>query len=359
MGKIKALGSSVIRLITAPFRLAYKGIKKSVIGVWRGFMGTLRAIIATPRMIFTLPGKTYRGLKKLRDKVLSIVQYLESETGKWIMIWKFVKAPYSLLRAVGLNPQSAMAVIGIATVGTTTAVAVEALEPPKFSDAIAGEFYAPNDIPIFTDERFNTLLVTVSSTPLDSLIVSSTSLGTIYGGSLPQGATTSVDISGTSANRLTIGELTLDRLRCKQLKLSEINVNTLRVTSNIADGISFATSAGSGLQTRSRNIIGGNHSAAILEQAGGTYDRFVVQVANGITDASIGELTLTDTLTRGGLCRLKFIDASVITIKDSIIGSGSGINSKDFVIEDTVMSQNTYLSGNLEMAVAEPIVRTN
>ena len=348
MGKLKALGSKVIKLITVPFRLAYKGIKK-----------TLKIIIATPRAIFLTPYKFYKGLKKIRDKILSIVNYLESETGKWVMLWKFAKAPYSLLRSLGLNPQTAMAVLGVATVGTTTAVAVEALEPPKFSDAIPGEYFAPNDIPIFTDERFNTLLVTISSTPLDSLIVKSTSLGTIYGGALPGSATTAIDIGGTPANRLTIADLTIERLRCKQLKIFETNVNRLTVTSNLADGISFASSAGSGLSNRPRAVIMGNHGAAKLEQSGGTYDRFVVAVANGITDASIGELILTDTLTRGGLCRISYADVGNLTIASSIIGSGSGIGSKDFVIEDTTTSQHTTLSQNLEMAIAEPIVRTN
>ena len=357
MGKIKALGSSVIKLITAPFRLAYKGIKKSVIGVWRGFMGTIRAIIATPRMIFTLPGKTYRGLKKVRDKVLSIVQYLESETGKWIMIWKFVKAPYSLLRAVGLNPQSALAVLGLAFAGGTTAVAAEVLEPPKFSDAIAGDFVGPNDIPVFTDARYQTLRLSISSTPLDSLIISSTSLGTIYGGALSQGATTAIDIGGTPTNRLTIGSLTIERLRCKQFKMFETNVNRLTVTNNLADGLSYSVSAGSGLSNRPRAIIMGNHGAAKLEQSAGNYDRLVVTAIH--PDAAIGTFILSDTLTRGGLCRVSYADVGELVLDSNIVGDYSGLAVKSMVIEDTTTAQHIVMSQNLEMAVAEPMVRTN
>ena len=348
MGILRAIVLAVWAGITSPFRFAFKGL-----------LAFLKGIIATPRAILSLPGTLYKGLKKLRDKILAIVNYLESETGKWIMIWKFVKSPYSLLRACGLNVQTSMAVLGLATVGGTTAVAVEALEPPKFSDAIPGEFYAPNDIPVFTDEKFNTLLITMSSTPLDSLIVKSTSLGTIYGGTLPAGATTAIDIGGTAANRLTIANLTIERLRCKQFKLFETNVNTLTVTDNVADGISFAPSAGSGLSNRPRSVIMGNHGAAKLEQSGGTYDRFVVAVKNGELNASIGELILSDTLTRGGLCRISYADIGNLKLDSNIVGDGTGISTKSMVIEDTTTAQHIVLSQNLEMAIAEPIARTN
>ena len=348
MNRLRAISSAIIRVVTLPFRLLYRAV-----------IATARGIKATPRKILHTPVMIYRGLKKLRDKILSIVQYLESETGKWIMIWKFVKSPYSLLRACGLNVQTSMAVLGLATVGGTTAVAVEALEPPKFSDAIPGEFYAPNDIPVFTDDKFNTLLITMSSTPLDSLIVESTSLGTIYGGALPSGATTAIDIGGTAANRLTIANLTIERLRCKQFKLFETNVNTLTVTNNVADGISYAPSAGSGLSNRPRSVIMGNHGAAKLEQSGGTYDRFVVAVKNGELNASIGELILTDTLTRGGLCRISYADIGNLKLDSNIIGDGSGISTKSMVIEDTTTAQHIVLSQNLEMATTEPIARTN
>ena len=357
MNMLRAIPSAIIRVVTLPFRLLYRAVRALLYKILAAILATARGIKATPRKILHTPVMIYRGLKKLRDKILSIVQYLESETGKWIMIWKFVKAPYSLLRAVGMNPQSALAVLGLAFAGGSTAIAVEALEPPKFSDAIAGDFVGPNDIPVFTDARYQTLRLSISSTPLDSLIISSTSLGTIYGGALSSGATTAIDIGGTPTNRLTIGSLTIERLRCKQFKMFETNVNRLTVTNNLADGLSYSISAGSGLSNRPRAIIMGNHGAAKLEQSAGNYDRLVVTAIH--PDAAIGTFILSDTLTRGGLCRVSYADVGELVLDSNIVGDSSGLAVKSMGIEDTTTAQHILMSQNLEMAIAEPIVRTN
>jgi hypothetical protein len=322
----------------------------------------VRAIRATPHKILMSPVVLYRKLAKIRNWLFDKIEYLNAESKKWATVFKVLMSPYSLLLKMGFTPNMAISFLAIGGVASGGAIVNETILAEKtFENRVPGEYFAPNNVPsqTFTDERYNTLLVTISSTPLDSLILSSTSLGTIYGGALPGSATTAIDIGGTAANRLTIADLTIERLRCKQLKIFETNINTLKVTNNMADGISIGVSAGSGLSNRPRSVIMGNHGAARLEQSGGTFDRFVVAVKNGELNASIGELILSDTLTRGGLCRISYADIGNLTLDSNIIGSGSGIASKDMVLESTTTSQHTTLSQNLEMALAEPIVRTN
>ena len=358
------LGSFVkaARFYARPFRFLYVIPMKVYRKAMTFLKKCIRAIIATPRKIIMGPVVLYRRLAKIRNWIFDKIEYLNAESKKWATVFKVIMSPYSLLLKMGFSPNMALSVLAVGGIASGGAVVNETLLAEKtFENRVAGEYFAPNNVPtqVFTDERYNTLLVTISSTPLDSLILSATSLGTIYGGSLPGSATTAIDIGGTPANRLTIADLTIERLRCKQLKIFETNINTLRVTNNMADGISIGVSAGSGLSNRPRSVIMGNHGAAKLEQSGGTFDRFVVSVANGITDASIGELILSDTLTRGGLCRISYADVGNLTLDSNIIGSGSGIGAKDFVLESTTTSQHTTLSQNLEMAIAEPIVRTN
>ena len=353
---------NTLRFYVRPLRFLYVIPMKLYRKIVELLKKLVRAIRATPRKILMSPVVLYRKLAKIRNWIFDKIEYLNTESQKWATVFKVIMSPYSLLLKMGFSPNMAISLLAVGGVATTgVAVDQTLLAEKTFENRVPGEYFAPNNVPtqVFTDERYNTLLVTISSTPLDSLILSATSLGTIYGGSLPGSATTSIDISGTAANRLTIANLTIERLRCKQLKIFETNINTLRVTNNMADGISIGVSAGSGLSNRPRSVIMGNHGAAKLEQSGGTFDRFVVSVANGITDASIGELILSDTLTRGGLCRISYADVGNLTLDSNIIGSGSGIGAKDFVLESTTTSQHTTLSQNLEMAIAEPIVRTN
>jgi hypothetical protein len=365
MNIIKAfIGSFIeaLRFFAQPFKVFYIIPMKVYRKAMTFLKKCVRAIRATPRKVIMGPVVLYRRLAKIRNWIFDKIEYLNAESKKWATVFKVIMSPYSLLLKMGFSPNMALSLLAVGGVASTGAVVNETLLAEKtFENRVAGEYFAPNNVPtqVFTDERYNTLLVTISSTPLDSLILSATSLGTIYGGSLPGSATTAIDIGGTAANRLTIADLTIERLRCKQLKIFETNINTLRVTNNMADGISIGVSAGSGLSNRPRSVIMGNHGAAKLEQSGGTFDRFVVSVANGITDASIGELILSDTLTRGGLCRISYADIGNLTLDSSIFGSGSGIGSKDLVLESTTTSQHTTLSQNLEMAIAEPIVRTN
>ena len=358
------LGSFVeaLRFFAQPFKFLYEKITVILLKLLSVISATVRAIKATPHKVLMSPVVLYRKLAKIRNWLFDKIEYLNAESKKWATVFKVLMSPYSLLLKMGFTPNMAISFLAIGGVASGGAIVNETILAEKtFENRVAGEYFAPNNVPsqTFTDERYNTLLVTISSTPLDSLILSSTSLGTIYGGALPGSATTAIDIGGTAANRLTIADLTIERLRCKQLKIFETNINTLKVTNNMADGISIGVSAGSGLSNRPRSVIMGNHGAARLEQSGGTFDRFVVAVKNGELNASIGELILSDTLTRGGLCRISYADIGNLTLDSNIIGSGSGIASKDMVLESTTTSQHTTLSQNLEMALAEPIVRTN
>ena len=78
------------------------------------------------------PMRSYNKVKVWRDKILDTVNYLQSESAKWKALFTTLKAPYSLLRGLGLNPQMAATFLFAGSVATTGVVAAEVMEGRRF-----------------------------------------------------------------------------------------------------------------------------------------------------------------------------------------------------------------------------------
>ena len=146
------------------------------------------------------PGHTYRRAIFYRDKILATVEMLQSESAKWKALFTTLKAPYTLLRAMGVSPNMAVTLLIGGSVATTGVVAAEIMEPPSFSKGHAGIYDAPGDAPIFFAEKFNTLRVDLGATSVGNITISDTTLGTAFTGSaLPSGETSPIIIGGKPA----------------------------------------------------------------------------------------------------------------------------------------------------------------
>ena len=84
------------------------------------------------------PMRSYNKVKVWRDKILDTVNYLQSESAKWKALFTTLKAPYSLLRGMGLNPQMAATFLFAGAVATTGVVAAEVMEGRSFSRVTQG-----------------------------------------------------------------------------------------------------------------------------------------------------------------------------------------------------------------------------
>ena len=310
------------------------------------------------------PGHTYRRIIFYRDWILAKVDYLQSESAKWKALFTTLKAPYTLLRAMGLNPQMAATFLFAGSVATTGVVAAEVLEGRSFSRGDSGVYAAslvgnnaPLDVPTSYTEGDNTLMINLGSTPVREIVIENVSVGTVFTGSvLPSGQQNVVDIGGNvvtggTNTRLEVGHLIFEGSRCKKLELVDINAHTINVIGNASDGQSIAPSPGT---ARMLAIGGGHHQADAMVTSGGTYDRIQIQAPVSATNGRIGTLRLSNLYTKGGICALYKLTVGTMDILLNEVGMGDGFSTKEFSITTSVTGANITIQDNVEVTIAEP-----
>ena len=310
------------------------------------------------------PGHTYRRIIFYRDWILAKVDYLQSESAKWKALFTTLKAPYTLLRAMGLNPQMAATFLFAGSVATTGVVAAEVLEGRSFSRGDSGVYAAslvgnnaPLDVPTSYTEGDNTLMINLGSTPVREIVIENVSVGTVFTGSvLPSGQQNVVDIGGNvvtggTNTRLEVGHLIFEGSRCKKLELVDINAHTINVIGNASDGQSIAPSPGT---ARMLAIGGGHHQADAMVTSGGTYDRIQIQAPVSATNGRIGTLRLSNLYTKGGICALYKLTVGTLDILVNEVGMGDGFSTKEFSITTSVTGANITIQDNVEVTIAEP-----
>jgi len=284
------------------------------------------------------------------------------------MAFNIAKSPYSLLRALGFSPQMALGLLTVSsTVGSGIVVNETLLAERSFTAGDAGIYAAPNNIPSETlesammfrkeNKEDNTLRIVLASTPVSEIGIYDVTIGTAYASSsLPSGKAEAVlvegtDVSGGTATRLYIGELTIQKSRCKSMDFSDINAHTINIIGNASDGQSISQTAGT---SRMRAIGGGHHQASAMITRGGTYDRIWLDAPNSGVNGKVDKLILSNLWTKGGTCTFRQMDIGTLNIKLNEIGNGDGFATKEFTVATTVTAQVWNVTGNVEVSVAEP-----
>ncbi len=328
----------------------------------------IRAIKASPRACLNAPVKTYRKLRAGRDWLFDKIEYLNSESKKWKMAFNIAKSPYSLLRALGFSPQMAVGLLTVSsTVGSGVVINETILAERSFTAGDAGIYAAPNNIPSETlesammfrkeNKEDNTLRIVLAATPVSEIGIYDVTIGTAYTSStLPSGKAEAVlvegtDVSGGTATRIHIGELTIEKSRCKSMDFSDINAHTINIIGNASDGQSISQTAGT---SRMRAIGGGHHQASAMITRGGTYDRIWLDAPNSGVNGKVDKLILSNLWTKGGSCTFRQMDIGTLNIKLNEVGQGNGFDSKEFTVATTVTAQVWNVTGNVEVSIAEP-----
>ena len=322
-------------------------------------LGTVRN---SPRMVLRSPVSTYRSLCRTRDWVVTKIEYLETESKKWKTLFNVVKAPYSILRACGLSPQMASILLAGSTVAGGGVVVNETiLAERSFKAGDSGIYAAPSDVPTTYTEGDNTLRIKLGSTAVRESKIENVSVGTVFTGSaLPTGQTTAILVGGVDVTEgtdtvLEIGELIIEKSRCKSMDFSNINAHTINVIGNASDGQSINTSPGSSTSTnRMRAIGGGHHQAAALVTSGGTYDRIHIDAPTSAVNGKIHKLHLSNLFTSGGPCTFERMNLGTLTIQFNEIGNGDGFATKEFSIAESVTAANWNVTDNVEVTIAQP-----
>ena len=308
------------------------------------------------------PMRSYNKVKVWRDKILDTVNYRQSESAKWKALFTTLKAPYSLLRGLGLNPQMAATFLFAGSVATTGVVAAEVMEGRSFSRGDSGNYEASLvggilDIPTSYEEGDNTLMISLGNTPVREITIENVSVGSVFTGSaLPSGQQNVVDVGGNvvtggTNTRLEVGHLIFENSRCKKLELIDVNAHTINIIGNASDGQSIAPSPGT---ARMLAIGGGHHQADSMVTSGGTYDRIHIQAPTSGVNGRVGTLRLSNLYTKGGICALYKLTIGTLDVLTNEVGEGNGFSTKEFVVATSVTGANINITDNVEVTIAEP-----
>jgi hypothetical protein len=294
-----------------------------------------------------------------RDWFFAKVEYVHSESAKWRAMWTGLKAPYSFLRMMGLSPQMAVGLLAVgSTAGTGVIVNETVFAERSFARGDAGNYSAPLDIPTSYSDSDNTLRIDLhGSTPVGEITISDVTLGTAFTGStLPQGQTSVISIGGTAtssgftATWLEVGHLVIDRWRCTNFEMSDVETHTLHIIANSSDGQSISPIPG----TPRRRAIGGGNRADSMRTKGGTYDQLVLGAPTSGINGKVDKLTLSNLYTKGGLCKVSRIKADKIEVLLSEFGAGNGFGTKEFVVKNTVVYKVAVIEDNVEVSISPP-----
>jgi hypothetical protein len=258
---------------------------------------------------------------------------------------------------MGLSPQMAA---GLLVAGSTVGGGVVVNEtiidrPPSFAAGDPGVYNAPSDSPIFTAKEFNTLRLDLGSTPIGVVEISDITVGTAYAGSaLPSGETKPVIVGGLptvadpafTGTYLEVGHMTVDRWRCTQLTLTNIEAHNLIVRDNASDGQSISAVAGT---PRDRAISGGNRADDMIT-SGGYYDQVKITSATTAVNGKIDRLIMSNIWTKGGACVLDRIKAGTLEI---ILNEVGGFATKDFIIATSVIYKSFVNEDNVEVSITQ------
>ena len=337
---VGAIGISAALLLIAGLLLvqdplqALKSFRKSPLGLYRSALGG-------------------------RNWLMAKVEYLQTESAKWKAFFNMLKAPYSMLRAMGFSPQMATGLLLAGSTVTGGVVVNETLLAEKsFKGGDSGIYSAPLDTPVQYVEGDNTLRIDLGTTPVREITIENVSVGTVFTGSaLPSGEQNVVQVSGNpaasnfNATRLEVGTLIFENSRCKKLTLSDIQAHTIIIQGNASDGQSIAPSPGT---SRMRAIGGGHHQADEMVTSGGLYDRIWIQAPSSGVNGKIGTLTLRNLYTKGGECVLSRMTVGTMKILTNEVGMGDGLATKEFVVATSVTGASIKINDNIEVTIAEP-----
>ena len=345
-----------------PLLLVWQWPLRGVQAVRRGIVWAALVVLhwlaSQGRLLWRSPLAFYRGLGRGRDWLVAKIEYAHTESSKWRAMWSGLKAPYSFLRMMGLSPQMAVGLLAIGGTASGGVVVNETLLSERsFAGGSSGVYSAPMDIPVQYSDSDNTLKVDLGTTPVGEVSISGVTVGTAFTGStLPSGQSNVIMVGGTAASSgftetfLEVGHLKVNRWRCTNFTMTNIEAHTLNIRFNASDGQSISPVAGT---PRARAIGGGNRADSMIT-SGGTYDQIRIGAPNSGVNGKVDVLTLSNLHTKGGPCILDRIKAGTIDVEFLEVGAGNGFGTKEFVVSTSTVYKIANITDNVEVSISPP-----
>jgi hypothetical protein len=161
------------------------------------------------------------------------------------------------------------------------------------------------------------------------------------------GLTDAIQIIGATGKWLECDEIIISNVVATALSLENSEIYELVLTNNIADGLSVSPTLDNAVLDIVVQSTRGTVSVPAVSN--GDYDRIILSTITASSQCRT--LTLSNIKAFGAGLNLDNIKAGKLTIQSSVIGSGSGINSADFVITASTKVQSFTSTGNVERPV--------
>ena len=161
------------------------------------------------------------------------------------------------------------------------------------------------------------------------------------------GLTDAIQIIGATGYWLECDEIIISNVVATALSLENSEIYELVLTNNIADGLSVSPTLNNAVLDIVVQSTRGTVSVPAVSN--GDYDRIILSTITASSQCRT--LTLSNIKAFGAGLNLDNIKAGKLTIQSSVIGSGSGIDSADFVITATTKVQSFTSTGNVERPV--------
>ena len=301
------------------------------------------------KRLFTIPGVV---LPRLGMKMPTLdINFRTPEFMGWSkdirMYWPHLSVPGGSLRVAMVA-----GIIGLGIAGGTYFFAARGVtQAPSYPEAAVydvaqAQRLAKREVGVGTrpEQATQTLNLVIGSARIDALNFDTISVGKATG------LAEALKISGTSSNTLSCDTVTLDGVEAPSLWMGNSNIHELEVTDNAADGLSI----GATLAVVSDITMGSTRGTiSVPNAANSSYDRIIIDTSGG--DSICNSLTIKDVKAfgtyTGYAIHLEHLDVGKLIIKNSIIGSGTGIDTPDFTIATSTNVTMSTLTNNIERAI--------
>ena len=192
-------------------------------------------------------------------------------------------------------------------------------------------------------DQTQTLQVNIGGSTVKDLIFRDMNVGATTG------VTYAIQIDNTdgSGAKILCENLTLKNIIAPSLRCNSSTAYSLFVSSTVADGFSITPT----LNTDPVDYRFGSDRGALSvpEASGSDVDRIVI--STGSSTSTVGNIIIEDIRSKNPI-DIQDISCSNVTIKDLIIGDGTGINSASFVLSSTVKTRSLSSVGNTERNIS-------
>ena len=192
-------------------------------------------------------------------------------------------------------------------------------------------------------DQTQTLQINIGGSTVSDLVFKDMNVGAASGVSY------AIQVNNTdgSGAKILCENLTLKNIIAPSLRFNSSTAYSLFVSSTVADGFSITPTLNSDpVDYR----FGSDRGAlSVPEASGSDVDRIVV--STGSSTSTVGNITFENIRSKNPI-DIQDISCSNVTIKDLIIGDGTGIDSASFVLGSTVKTRSLSSVGNTERNIS-------